>query len=167
MESREERISPLTVWVIHGAFLMAIVSYVFISSFLSQPTGEPPIESRVAFMALLLLAVVQLGVAWWIPKVILSAGPTSAAPSSSPKEESAEDFLRRRQSAVVVSDAIVEATAVLSLAALNIGSLQKGQFYVLLAMTLAFLLILTPRVKGWIDEYEDLKRKEATRAAAR
>ena len=138
------------VWVLHGSFVTAIVAYAIVG-FVARNAARPPVMNpATAFPVLLVLGLTLVGLGLKIPD-FLPAGSAN---------ESAREFLVRSQRSLILGDTLIEASGVLGVVAFYLHSLEDWQFAVQLVLCALGLVAMIPRVRGWIDEYEERASRE-------
>lgn len=141
---------PLTMWIIHFAFIMAVPIYAVVASVI-QPGVSPagaPLAARTPWLpwALVFLSVVQIPLGYFLPEIMTRSRQQAA-------EKSSRDYLALCQLKMILSDAFFEAIAVYGLVGVIAFGMALQVAYALMGLSLVLLLTNIPRIAGWIDEY--------------
>ncbi len=142
-----------TLWILHVAFINALVIYGVVVWFVRPEVTRPDLSATV-FWSLVGVCVLLAALSFRLPDLVPGAEGTSG--------ESADAYLARRKTGLVLMDACAEAGAVLGVAACFIGMIGFGQFVMLLLICLAALVAQVPRVSGWVGEYERIAARAVT-----
>lgn len=160
-------VAARTLWIIHGAFIWSMPIYAVLARFIARgaETGSGVSPSPTIFVAVIVVSLLQIFLAHWIPTLLESIagragsagasgaggsgmGVSGAGPSTLPDGPKAPDVSRYARP-LVVMDALMEAVAVYGLLGAVVGFLEVWQAWVVMGLGLLGLLAAIPRVRGW------------------
>jgi hypothetical protein len=167
---------PQNLWIIHGALLMSVFVYGGIGFVLSMSrtarmaemeggpvdgggplaggalgSGAPGVSLETLGTIFMAVGLLAAAAGTLLPRLIPALNP--------PDDASAEVYLGGRLRTMVISDALYEVPALLGFLALVMG-LPQFSGLLLLGLAAAGMLSMTPRISGWISEFEARMGKE-------
>lgn len=157
--------TPLRLWILHVAFIIAVLTYGVLTLFLNPPAAPPrALNTDLVFAIVLVVSILQIGAAYRL--IALVGGEMPATAARGPAGAGAADpdvsaLMDRRQLAMLLADSIIEVAAIYGLVGWILGWFEDWQFLVILAAALLALGGLVPRIARWISEFETTRRRQA------
>ena len=146
---------PLTMWIIHFAFVMAVPMYAAIALVIlpkASPAGAE-LAAKTPWLpwALVFLAAFQIPLGYFLPEILTRSRQQSA-------EGSPAAFLAICQLKMILSDAFFESIALYGIVGVIALGMKLPAAFALMGFSLVLLLTNIPRIAGWMDEY---RRRES------
>jgi len=153
---------PVNLWILQSAFLVGLVTYAgFGALSLAGRSGSPgdstaifadPDVNSIVGSALLLVAILIILLATVLPRFMPTLDPDRAT--------TADDYLDRAFKQLVVTNALLEAPALLALLAVLLGRSLLLFPLAVIVLSGAAMIGMMPKIRGWIEEYERRAARE-------
>jgi|GEM_PF-3566368 len=96
-------------------------------------------------MIFLAIGVLFIGVAFLLPRLVAGLDPERAT--------TADDYLDNCFKQLVITNALLEAPSLFGLMALLFGQ-PMSMVLVVMGLSAGGMILMVPRIRGWIEEYE-------------
>jgi len=151
---------PMNLWILQFAFLSGMLMYggvglVFLGGPSAPPNSVPSVLDAASpgdsgfgstlGMIFLALGGLMIGVAFLLPKFVAGLDPE--------RTTTADQYLDNCFKQLVITNALLEAPSLLGLMALLFGQ-PRSMVLVVMGMSAAGMMLMIPRIRGWIEEYE-------------
>ena len=151
---------PANLWILQFAFLSGLLMYGGVGLLVLGGSSGPPdsISNTLSAtspadsgfgstlgMIFLALGGLMIGVAFLLPKFVAGLDPEQAT--------TADQYLDNCFKQLVITNALLEAPSLLGLMALLFGQ-PKSMVLVVMGLSAGGMMLMIPRIRGWIEEYE-------------
>lgn len=150
----------MNLWILQFAFLSGLLMYGGVGLLVlggqsappeaipsvlnAAPPGDSGFGSTLG-MIFLAMGILLIGVAFLLPKFVAGLDPERAT--------TADQYLDNCFKQLVITNALLEAPSLFGLMALLFGQ-PMSMVLVVMGMSAAGMMLMIPRIRGWIDEYE-------------
>ena len=155
-------VRPANLWILQSAFLIGLIAYVGLGivMFGNRPRGDgaaggpggltapaPPDTGFGSTFGLVLLGagLLLIAVAFLLPRFIAGLDPDRAT--------TADAYLDNAFKQLVITNALLETPALLAFVSIILGQ-PMSTALIVIGLSAAGMLLMFPKIRGWIDEYE-------------
>jgi hypothetical protein len=157
---------PVNLWILQSAFLVGLVLYSGVgmitlggrAAATGSSAGAPanaifadPAVGDMVGTVLLAFSVLIIVVAFALPRFMAGLDPDRAA--------TADDYLDSAFKQLVITNALLEAPALVALVAILLGKPVTWALAVI-ALSAGGMILMIPKIRGWIGEYERRAARE-------
>lgn len=118
-----------TIWLIHAAFMFAVLIYAGLAHFVFLPAPEKPVTTPLVSLVLLIVAVVSIPLGFWIPMFL---------PKSGISIKHSNSVLDSMAGGIIIGDAFFESIGVYGLVCAVLG---RPAWEVDLFLVVSFVLL--------------------------